>query len=141
MFFPSYLSMFITPLESLWPPSPPQTRFVADLRFTSLSFLGLLIYASVIFHRFRKGTLEKGAYAPTARNGQQLLPMGSSYPMPGAQQYGQDYTDRSYYNREMGSRETSVMPGMAPHSQAYLDTSYGNQYKASHEMPTASSRV
>ncbi|KAB5529052.1 hypothetical protein GE09DRAFT_406734 [Coniochaeta sp. 2T2.1] len=28
-----------------------------------LSFLGLLIYASVIFHRYRKGTL-RGAYAP-----------------------------------------------------------------------------
>ncbi|OHE98395.1 hypothetical protein CORC01_06391 [Colletotrichum orchidophilum] len=28
------------------------------------SFIGLLIYASVIYHRFRKGTLPRGNYAP-----------------------------------------------------------------------------
>lgn len=33
----------------------------------SLSFIGLLVYASVIFHKDRKGTL-RGSYAPAARS-------------------------------------------------------------------------
>lgn len=46
--------------------------------FSSASFIGLLIYASVIFHRSRKGTL-KTNYAP-AGTGMEPLGHNTAYP-------------------------------------------------------------
>jgi len=49
-----------------------------------LSFFGLLIYASVVFHQFKRGKLTGGgSYQPTANPGSHNLAHDTSYPSYG----------------------------------------------------------
>ncbi|KAK4223198.1 hypothetical protein QBC38DRAFT_425866 [Podospora fimiseda] len=67
-----------------------------------LSFLGLLIYASVVFHQFRKGSL-RADYVPAhnpeshtlVANGNTGYPQSTAY---GQQDYPQDYPKPAYYD-------------------------------------------
>lgn len=104
---------------------------VANLDFRSLSFIGLLIYASIIFHKSRKGTLGKGSYAPTSDAGQQLFAMETSYAAPGAQPYGQSYPDTGYYNRKLDSDDMSSVPSTLPAEQGYANQGYDSHHHIS----------
>ncbi|KAJ4419804.1 hypothetical protein N0V82_004739 [Gnomoniopsis sp. IMI 355080] len=106
-----------------------------------LSFVGLLIYASIIFHKSRKGTLGKGTYAPADNSGQQLYAMDTSYATPAAPPYGQNYPDSGYYSRKMDSHDASLASGDVSHEQGYGNPSYGNNYNNSHDHHTTSSIV
>jgi hypothetical protein len=60
----------------------PGTGAIIVMVIVLLSFLGLLVYATVIFHKDRKGTL-RGAYAPAANPvGQEMPFIYSSAPVP-----------------------------------------------------------
>lgn len=107
----------------------------------SLSFIGLLIYASVIFHKSRKGTLGKGSYAPTSDAGQQLFSMETGYGAPNAQPYGQNYPDTGYYNRKMDSDNMSSVPDTQPAEHSYADRSYDHQHHVSQGPPNTSAIV
>lgn len=61
----------------------------------SLTFVGLLIYASVIYHRYRKGTL-RGAYTSTVNPDHQVLVYTNPvYPV---------YPDGSYGDLSQGAQ-------------------------------------
>ena len=89
---------------------------------SSLSFLGLLIYASVIFHRSRKGTL-RGAYAPAVNPAlgpqQQAFvyqPNTADYPSyPTNAAYGEPAKNTHY---EMDTHPPQSY-GYAPQTQGY----------------------
>ncbi|KAL2145713.1 hypothetical protein VTI28DRAFT_6408 [Corynascus sepedonium] len=65
-----------------------------------LSFLGLLVYASVIFHQYRTGSLAGGAYAPAGDQEVHNLVAETSYPRitdvprPPRHSYTSDYPNR-----------------------------------------------
>ncbi|KAH8883798.1 hypothetical protein GQ53DRAFT_420183 [Thozetella sp. PMI_491] len=98
--------------------------------FCLLSFIGLLIYAAVIFHQDRKGKF-RGAYArtdnPIESHGlvhQTALP--GSYPPPPPFTHVEPQKPEQYY----GSQPYNVQPynGQAYNNQAYMDP-------ASHPQP------
>ncbi|KAK3997902.1 pH-response regulator protein palF/prr-3 [Cladorrhinum sp. PSN332] len=66
-----------------------------------LSFLGLLIYASVVFHQYRKGAL-RGNYAPAHNpESHKLVSTGNTgFPQstPYGQDYPQEYPKATYYD-------------------------------------------
>ncbi|KXX78245.1 pH-response regulator protein palF/prr-3 [Madurella mycetomatis] len=74
-----------------------------------LSFLGLLIYAAVVFHQYRKGSL-RGTYAPTHNPEVHNLVQGNTaygpqttYPQP----YAQDYPRANpFYDPQAASQAT-----------------------------------
>jgi hypothetical protein len=94
----------------------------------SLSFLGLLIYASVIYHRHRKGTLQ-GFYAPANSQPQFqgfVQPAGyTNYPQPGYPQTGYpvppDYQQAAY--QQSGYQQTAYQP--TDYQSAGANTAYG----------------
>lgn len=98
---------------------------------TSLSFLGLLIYASVIFHRHRKGTLQ-GAYVPANANPQfQGFVQPAGYPPAGYPQTAYqpaDYQQMPYQHQgyqQTAYQPTAYQPGGNPSPNAtYSDPQY-----------------
>lgn len=53
---------------------------IDSLPLPSASFIGLLIYASIIFHRSRKGTLKTNYRSAPAGTGMEPLSHNTAYP-------------------------------------------------------------
>ncbi|KAM7192398.1 hypothetical protein V8F20_008858 [Naviculisporaceae sp. PSN 640] len=103
-------------------PFHPRTN--ADLSTPRLSFLGLLIYASVVFHQFRTGKLGGGKYEPafnpagtggianqTPQPYAPTTPYGQAdygVPMPQQTVYGQQTAQSQVYG--YGQPQTDVKP-------------------------------
>ncbi|KAL2024852.1 hypothetical protein VTK56DRAFT_3551 [Thermocarpiscus australiensis] len=90
-----------------------------------LSFLGLLIYASLVYHRYRKGAL-RGAYAPAHNLEAHSLTAANTaygpqtaYPPP----YAPDYPKTAYYDpyaaQAYGGQGFYSPQPYAPQHQAY----------------------
>ena len=67
-----------------------------------MTFVGLLIYASVIYHRYKKGTLSRsvpsyGQPAYVQPGGEHLIPNNNNYPQP-TQVYHNGYPTQNGYN-------------------------------------------
>lgn len=95
----------------------------------SFSFVGLLIYAGVIFHKSRTGTLGRGKYAPTAGAGGaggDLLNQNTGYAMAGGHGQAQTYPEPAYGPRDGHLHEKSHTQGVEPYGQSYYDASHDN---------------
>jgi hypothetical protein len=94
-----------------------------------LSFLGLLIYASFVYHKHRTGSL-RGTYVqannPEVHNlvADTGYPAVSNIPAPPKQKYGQDSTDNVAYYDQQAIAQTNAYNG-----QSYPSTPapYGEQ--------------
>ncbi|KAK4154123.1 hypothetical protein C8A00DRAFT_43100 [Chaetomidium leptoderma] len=70
-----------------------------------LSFLGLLIYAAVVFHQYRRGSL-RGTYVQANNPEVHNLVANTGYPAPAPhtthpeQSYAQDYPKTAYYDQQ-----------------------------------------
>jgi hypothetical protein len=69
----------------------------------SLSFLGLLIYASIVFHQYRRGSL-RGTYAKANSPEGHNLVANTGYPHNPQQAYAHDYPKTAYYDAQAVSQ-------------------------------------
>ncbi|KAK4132710.1 hypothetical protein BT67DRAFT_435424 [Trichocladium antarcticum] len=92
-----------------------------------LSFLGLLIYASVVFHQYRSGSLQ-GAYAPAHNPEAHNLVAHAAGPAAGPAAYAHDYPKTAYYDQQ-GAQQAHAYAyagaGAAYAPQPYEPQSYG----------------
>ncbi|KAK4196665.1 hypothetical protein QBC40DRAFT_286877 [Triangularia verruculosa] len=89
-----------------------------------LSFLGLLIYASVVFHQYRKGSLGNGsrgnlgAYQPTSNPA--AVPLQNTAYAPQttgfATDYSQDHQKPTYYDPQAANQAAYAGQGYEPYS-------------------------
>ncbi|EAQ83504.1 hypothetical protein CHGG_09908 [Chaetomium globosum CBS 148.51] len=101
-----------------------------------LSFLGLLIYASVVYHQYRKGSL-RGTYVqannPEVHNlvADTGYPAVSNIPPPPQHMYGQDEgitTDKAAYYDRQAIAETNAYSGHSyPSTPAAHETQHPQQ--------------
>ncbi|KAK4247514.1 hypothetical protein C7999DRAFT_14443 [Corynascus novoguineensis] len=93
-----------------------------------LSFLGLLVYASVIFHQYRTGSLNGGAYVPAGDPEVHNFVAETSYPpiadvpRPPRHSYTSDYPNQLSYGE--GAQGYSTAGVGAPRGGAVANAAY-----------------